>query len=346
VDGARSELVTLSIPAPNSIDSARGGLVATSGSEVTLLERDGAVRTGPVDLGVGAAVAPLGAAWVGASHPDYLLVRVLDDALRVASPDTGLGEDRAASLRQLVASPDGSFTAAIYRDGAGLRFSRLSCSTGSVKPPGPAACPELVTVAPLEDGCTDAVCHTTIRLDYLTLGLRGFATVGGGTAVDGPGAVAAAQPIFDANGQYLSGAPEVDGPAAGLYRVSLSPGDFGAFALVGAESGAVAVAGGIVWSGRGTYWSPSWADAAPLACGAASATPETTYLDSNECPSYEGKVAGKSAREALDVALRTNVARYYEANGPFSAYVYLYTPTVGACDPETAEYAVVLTRRR
>jgi len=51
-----------------------------------------------------------------------------------------------------------------------------------------------------------------------------------------------------------------------------------------------------------------------------------------------------SASDALEVALRTNLAAHVAAAGPFSAHVHLHTSMVGTCDPGVAEWGVVLTR--
>ena len=51
-------------------------------------------------------------------------------------------------------------------------------------------------------------------------------------------------------------------------------------------------------------------------------------------------------RPGADVVLRSNLAQYLAAQGDFSVFAYLYTPTVGACDPSVAEYLVVLAQVR
>jgi hypothetical protein len=48
-------------------------------------------------------------------------------------------------------------------------------------------------------------------------------------------------------------------------------------------------------------------------------------------------------QQSENTALRTNLAAAVAARGPFKAYLYAYTPTVGACDPNVAEYIVVLS---
>jgi hypothetical protein len=107
----------------------------------------------------------------------------------------------------------------------------------------------------------------------------------------------------------------------------------------------VVSAGGVVWSGQGQYWVPSqWNDPSSLACAAEAAEAAETYLDSGQCASED--VTPATAGEALDVVLRSNLAAHLAEQGPFSAYTFLYTPSVGACFPEIAEYLVVLTQVR
>lgn len=345
VDESQTMTRTVALPSPLDLAAAHSGFVAISGSSVAILDATAASIThGPVTIDSATRVAPLGSTWVRVRRSEFLVATVLDTALGDASGDTALSTDREAALQQLVANPGGDFTAAVYNDGAGLHFSRLSCSNGPGQPVGLAACSEAGSVEPLDDGCTEAVCHAAIRLDFLTLGLRGYATVGGSTQVDAAGATAAAETALSS--LEYSGTPAVSGPNAGLFRVEVPPTDFGAFALVGAESGAVVAAGGVEWSGRGNYVTPSWKEASPLACGTAKATPSSSFTDVGDCPDSDGQAIGATPDAALELALRTNIARYYDANGPFSVYVYLYTPTVGACDPNVAEYVVVFTRHR
>lgn len=328
------------------IASAHGGFVLDNGQQTVFLDRDGRLVVGPVETSPSSLIAPLGEAWVSVSHEEFLVATALDGQLVPSSPPTGLSTDRGASAQQLLFAPDGTSTAALFSDSTGRYLAQLVCSSEAGAPPGPSACPAEPSVQPLDDGCTDAVCHAAIRLDYLTLGLRGYASVGGPLSpVDGTAAMAAAQAVFDASGQSQYGQPDVVPAQAGVFRISVSPMDFGAFALVGANSGLVITAGGVVWSGRGSYWAPAeWKPPEALQCGSARAEPQTIFVDAGDCPSYIGPVTAPPPSDALDVALRTNLAQHYAAQGSFSAFVYLYTPTVGACDPGVAEYIVVLTR--
>jgi hypothetical protein len=117
-------------------------------------------------------------------------------------------------------------------------------------------------------------------------------------------------------------------------------------ALVSADSGAVIVAGAVEWSGRGEYWAPPvWKDSSQIGC-LAKTTPAEAVTVPGSCNDYPNATTPKSADDATSVALQTNLASLFTARGPFSVFTYLYTPTVGACDPSVAEYVVVLTQRR
>lgn len=199
---------------------------------------------------------------------------------------------------------------------------------------------EWIEVEPLDSGCEDAVCHVMVRLDAQTLEVLGYAVAGGQVnPVEAPQALDLAQAFLDEASQYSHPA-EIDGPTAGIYAAFDEPLDFGGFALVGEESGIVVAGGGIVWAGRGQYWRPTeWEPAAQVELGTEVVSPE------------EGAGAGggdclevASASEARRVALRSNLAVHLGQQGGLAAYTYLYTPTVGLCNPRVAEYLVVLTQ--
>ncbi|MBN1609525.1 MAG: hypothetical protein JW940_23035 [Polyangiaceae bacterium] len=324
---------------------ARDGFIARAGDELSVLDRDGRLLHGPVSVDSTVRVAPLDAGYVLVSNEEYLVARTLDAELGELSDPTAISNDRAASASQLLYAPDGSRVGLIYNDSGQRRFVRLVCSDTPPASPGPSVCPTQPQVSPLDDGCTDPVCHVLVRLDYLTLGLRGWAAIGGDSSpVDSEAATTEAQAVFDENSEYLS-SPTASGPSAGLFTVIAQPSDFGAFALVGEQSGLVVSAGGVVWSGTGHYWVPSqWNDPAGIACAAEATEAAETYLDPGECAS-EGTTPATAA-QALNVVLRSNLAAHLAEQGPFSAFAFLYTPTVGACSPEIAEYLVVLTQAR
>jgi hypothetical protein len=353
-------------PDPDPEAPARPGFLLST------LDREGGLLYGPVGVdytqtGPGTwAVAPLDTGYVLVSKEEYLVARTLDAELAALSAPTGISDDPMAEAWQLLYAPDGSRVGLIYEDESfQLRFVGLKCSDTPPAAPGPSTCPRRPEVSPLDDGCTDRICHVMVRLDYLTLGLRGWAAVGGDSSpVDSETAAALAQAVFDENteNEYPSTASSstVSGPEAGLFTFIAPPDDIlemGAFALVGEESGLVVSAGGVLlgqqhdapyWSEEtGHYWVPSkWNDPAGIACGSEAAEATETYSDPGECEvraTNDGKT-GATAAEALDVVLRSNLAAHLAEQGPFSAYAFRYTP--GVCPPEVAEYLVVLTQER
>lgn len=147
--------------------------------------------------------------------------------------------------------------------------------------------------------------------------------------------------MFDANSEYLVNPLDISGPVAGLYYVSHSPSDFGGFALVSEASGAVVAAGGVVWAGRGSYWVPKdWRPATDILCGDALQTPSEQVVEGEACAGGEGTTAS----QAMSLALSTNLAQAIAEQGAFTARTYLYTPSVGSCSPDVAEWLVILSR--
>jgi len=323
---------------------AHDGFIARNGGTFSVLDPEGRLVAGPIELATSTQLAPLDDGYVFVANEEYLIARTLTADLGAPSAPTTISDNRLARSLQLVSAPDGSHTVLLYVDDHQLHVARLACSDTMPPPLGPPACPEQSAVTPLDDGCSDPVCHVLVRLDYLTLGLRGWAVTGGAASpVAGDAATDAARAVFSEHGDY----PDItlSGPEAGLFTANVSPLDFGAFALVGEESGQVVAAGSIVWSGTGQYWVPAqWSDPGDLACGPSAVEPEATYLDPGRCDSNEEEPASTTVEGALDVVLRSNLAAHVASQGPFSAHAYLYTPSVGACSPQNAEYLVVLTR--
>ena len=254
---------------------------------------------------------------------------------------------------------DGNASESSICDVAGnnVQLATMSCSKEAPPPPGPPACPHSSTLMPLPDGCTDAVCHVAIRLDHMTLGVLGWQVVGGGTtavdadagdqviAIDANGANEIAQALF-ATANYPFTDTMVTGPQAGVFSAYVPATDFGAFALVGEESGIAIAAGGIVYSGQGDYWTPTtWRPASDINCGDRAATPTETFIDPRSCDATHSSPPMES-KDALELALSSNLAAYVDSQGLFSAYVYTYTPAVGVCDFGAAEYLVILTQVR
>jgi hypothetical protein len=346
-DGAHDVPLTIDVHV-QALQPAHDGFLALGQEKAWALDREGHVVHGPLDLPLGTSIAPFGDEYATFGTEEYLSVRAIDASLHARSEPLGVSDERDAHPEQLLALADGSWNAALFTEHGQLRFAPLRCDNAAPPPVGPASCQQQQPLVALDDGCDDEVCHVLIRLDYLTLHVRGWSAIGGPRmSVDASGAQAAASEAF-AGHEYLGGEPMLSGPAAGVFRVGISPSDFGAVALVGADSGLVIMAGGVVFGGRGDYWTPAeWQPASDIACGDEAAVPDEQQLDdSASCmDGFDGSAPG-SASDALQVALRTNLAAHLAEQGAFSALVLLYTPTVGSCDPSVADYVVVLTQTR
>jgi hypothetical protein len=206
-------------------------------------------------------------------------------------------------------------------------------------------CPTANDVAPVDEGCGDQeVCHLVIRLDYRTLGLLGYTVAGGAyDPVDGNAVLQASTDVLSM-GVSLFSNPTVVPARSGVFRVYATPSDFGAFALASSLSRTVITAGSIVWAGHGTYVLPAaWRSALDVTCAMKPAGGlGDSYIDANGCDDLNNPGAASPA-DALDVALRTNLALHFAQRGPYAAFTYLYTPSVGSCDSSVADYLVVLT---
>jgi len=87
-----------------------------------------------------------------------------------------------------------------------------------------------------------------------------------------------------------------------------------------------------------------------LLCQDEVATPSASYLDAiNTCTSSEAPPATEtpySPEEAFEQAMHLNLTKTFSKNGPFDAFVYLWTPTRQECNQYSAEYIVVLSQKR
>ncbi|HKP62875.1 MAG TPA: hypothetical protein VJV78_39340 [Polyangiales bacterium] len=349
IEGGRVTRGALELPGSTDrgrlrLQAAHHGLLLQSGSSVWTLDPDGRAVAGPRTMRPEGLIAPLGDGFVVLEHAEFLTATTLDARLEAPSNQLGISTDRGAYARALVGPPEGSKTLLVYQAEGATRLTRLTCGDTDPAPLGPQSCPAKEPLAPLDDGCEDAVCQVAIRLDALTLGVRGWTATGGAKQPMTSTQVGeTAARLFTMKSEYVSNPPEVTGPTAGVYLAWVDPSDFGAIALIGADNGAVIAAGGVVWSGMGNYWVPeTWRSADAIACGKNGIQPAETFLGGGYCTD-DPKMKPKSASAALDVALRTNLAAHVATRGPVAAYVHMYLPTVGACNPRVAEYLVVLT---
>jgi len=323
---------------------AHDGFMLQTATNLYQLNRSGNVLHGPHPLTLSTLVAPLGKGYTTVERDEYLVARTLDSTLAKSSAPLGISDDRGASAIALVPLSTGDAWL-IYGDGESNKLVELGCG-GTPDAPGPKACPKTAEVQSLDPECgEDDVCHVVLRFDYLTLGVRGWSVSSEPQqSIDAAQAEQAAQDVFDSNSEYLVNPLDVSGPAAGLYDVSHSPSDFGGFALVSQASGVVVAAGGVVWDGRGGYWVPNaWRPASDILCGDAQQTPSEQVVEGGTCTG-EG-TQGTTASQAMSIALSTNLAQAVAAQGAFTARTYLYTPSVGTCAPEVAEWLVILSRK-
>jgi hypothetical protein len=225
--------------------------------------------------------------------------------------------------------------------------STLDFSQDIVGPDGRTRpCVPGTNVAPLPDECTKTYCHQILRFDYLTLAPKGFATLGGDLApVDNETAKQAAE-------QYLHGKMKPSCPActfpvdlwkssARTHLFGVSPVDFGSFAMVSSDTGQIVAAGSIWWMGLGEWWSPTtWKPGTQIRCG--------NSLVPNKSTAEFGQCGGSpfSFNDAINVALKTNIALGLDNSGPLDVLAYLYTPATGSCQSEHAEFVVVLSYQR
>lgn len=185
-------------------------------------------------------------------------------------------------------------------------------------------------------------CTTVVRLDHETLVGLGYEIVCGPYAsVDEATARATAQADtgFGTAGQLLSGPTPAD--AWVFYE---PPGDFGGVGVVSARTGRSLFGGSIVWDGAGELTYPeTWR---PISGLGLACTPEVNALP----PMARGfdLVSGQSLAPdlvgaALDVVWSSALPDgLWQGGYVFDAVVLRYPRSVGALDPSTAEWIVLV----
>jgi hypothetical protein len=327
-----------------TLRAAYDGLLLQTGEETAFIDFGGRLVAGPIRERT-THVAPYEGGFASLAAEEFLVLRTRDERLGAPSAPTGVSWDRRAHGEDLLGAVDGSVLGVLFVEEGELRYATFGCGDETL-PLGPPACPEQSEVAPLDDVCEEEVCQLVLRLDGPTLGLKGWAVAGGTySPVDVREAETIARLVFEEAGQG-PGDLAMSGSKAGVFVAELEASDFGGFVLTGAATGLPAVAGGVVWSGRGTYWRPTqWNDPAIIECGEQVHEPRESAQHGVGCDAAAGSEL-PTTRQALDLALRTNFAAFFASRGNFDAFAMLYTPTVGACDPGVTEFLVVLTRRK
>lgn len=217
--------------------------------------------------------------------------------------------------------------------------------------PGDAAVDGHADVAPLDGASTcstaaDAIarlaggpfCTTVVRLDYQTKKPLGWnircGVASSPTEAEARKALAPYAPPYVSAGSYAV-RPTAD-PFPFAFHVP--PSDFGALGLVSRRTGVVAFAGGVVWAGRGEIAFPTeWRPASELATGCPARPMPLTdrFLPSGELA--DGSAAALDA--TWSTALPLGLSR---GHGVVGAFVLGYPRTVGAFDPGSAEWIVVI----
>ena len=211
----------------------------------------------------------------------------------------------------------------------------------TVEEDGPVGdCAEEVAAIAAETGIVGS-CSAVLRLDYETRAILGWQLICGSYgAVTEADARAQAQTDtgYGASGSMLNAADPED-----LFVFYQAPGDFGGAAVVSARTGLSVFGGSIIWMGTGDITYPdSWraADGLGSDCPAMTRT-----LDVAEYDLATGSTSLPSADvdAAMDVLWQTALPEGMMTSGYlFDAAVVLYARSVGAFDPTTAEWIVIL----
>lgn len=203
------------------------------------------------------------------------------------------------------------------------------------------ACADVVQALSAEYGGVKS-CTTTVRLSYTSLELLGFSVACGPYAGSTEASAATASQAatgFGAGARQIAGAQPTD-----EWLFVQDPGDFGGVGAVAVRTGLAVFGGSVVWNGAGDLTYPaSWRPASELGVGCGVAT--AVHLPPLRAFALEGETlpAPPAAEQALATVWATAVP---DALGPvsyvFDAVALAYPRTVGAFDPSTAEWIVMV----
>lgn len=209
-------------------------------------------------------------------------------------------------------------------------------------PCGQGRCLEEIEAIARESALAES-CSAVVRLDFLSRRLLGWQLVCGELAdvtEDAARKQAQADTGYGARGRMLNPPDPQD-----LYVFYLPPGDFGGVGVVSARTGLSLFGGSIVWLGRGDITYPeTWRSVAGLGrdCGRHDGAIPVTAHD------LVGGAGLETAdvEAALDVVRTTALPHALERSGELlDATVLRYPRSVGAFDPGTAEWIVILHGR-
>lgn len=200
-------------------------------------------------------------------------------------------------------------------------------------------CPDIDQA--LADQVTSTYCSSVVRLDYDGLYYKGYAIVcGPGPAADEAQARVTAQlDTGYGQGQLLSGPTPDD-----EWVFYTSPGDFGGASAVSVASGLTVFGGSIIWMGTGEIDYPHlWRPPNQLGnCGGIPpGNPPMRFFDLAAGQAPNGKT---QADPALSAVMQTELPNGLALAGQkiAGATVLLYPRTLGAFDPSTAEWIVIV----
>lgn len=183
-------------------------------------------------------------------------------------------------------------------------------------------------------------CTTLVRLDYQTLTVKSYhleCAPYAATSESAARATAEADTGYGQGNQLISGANPED-----EYVFWEPAGDFGGAGVVNARNGKSVFGGSVVWDGAGQITYPdSFLPAALLGPGCGSLAPKTTARGFDLGSGLALPQGDVDA--AVDVVWSTALPDgLWQNSYVFDAMVLLYSPTVGAMDPATAEWLVLV----
>jgi hypothetical protein len=185
-------------------------------------------------------------------------------------------------------------------------------------------------------------CTTVVRLDYQSLDILGFQlSCGKYTQVDEQTArqSAEADTGYGLAGQALAGTNPQD-----EYVFWEAPGDFGGASAVNARNGLSVFGGSIVWGGSGEITYPGdWRPASELGPDCIPVTnalpPPARGFDLADGTELDAAEIDDALSQAWVTALPDGLM---QGGYVFDAVVVLYPRSVGAMDPSTAEWIVMV----
>jgi len=202
-------------------------------------------------------------------------------------------------------------------------------------------CEDLVAAIASETGIVGS-CTAIVRLNYTSMAILGWQLLCGSYSMPVTEAEARAQAQAD-TGYGASGTMVNPASPEDEYVFFQAPGDFGGAAAVSARTGLSVFGGSIIWMGTGDITYPDdWRPASDLGqdCPRYPTLPPAVGYRIAE--SSEALSAGEVSA-ALDVVWDTALPEgMWTSNYIFDAVVLLYARSVGAFDPSTAEWIVLV----